>query len=218
MSVSFFLFSFYWQCVQWQGIRKLCVIIRSECSFFIMSKTLGKHFSSHCQFFVLLPLICFGKFYQSKDRMQKKRKKKKSSLSALGLVRCNHTHFSWYLEQFSQLISGAVKERDCSNAFMMILKNTAHSPSNLKGNSLVISTHPQGCTHSTAYQSIVYNGSRIIQLAQGPLMVLKIKEDNTFSVPPSLLPLGAMFLFDQVAVTLSPPSIIIRVLLFINIH
>lgn len=101
---------------------------------------------------------------------------------------------------------------------MMILKDTSHSPSSLKGNTLVIHTLPQGCTHSTAYQSIAYNASRIIQLAQGPLMILEIKEDNAFSVPPSLTPLGALFILDRVAVKLSPPSIIISVLLFIIIH
>ncbi|KAL7380141.1 hypothetical protein ABVT39_012519, partial [Epinephelus coioides] len=33
---------------------------------------------------------------------------------------------------FATLISAALEERDCSDAFMMILKNTAHSPNNLK--------------------------------------------------------------------------------------
>lgn len=86
--------------------------------------------------------------------------------------------------------------RHRSSAYIMTLRNTAHSLSNLKSNSLVIHTHPQGCTYSTAHQSIAYNVSRIIQLAQGPLMILKIKEDNAFTVPPSLPPLGVVALFD----------------------
>lgn len=45
-------------------------------------------------------------------------------------------------------------------------------------------------------------------------MILEIKEDNTFSVLPSLLPLGAMFLFNQVAVKPSPPSKIISVIIY----
>lgn len=49
-------------------------------------------------------------------------------------------------------------------------------------------------------------------------MIMEIKEDNAFSVPPSLTPLGALFILDRVAVKLSPPSIIISVLLFIIIH
>lgn len=49
-------------------------------------------------------------------------------------------------------------------------------------------------------------------------MILEIKEDNAFSVPPSLTSLGALFILDRVAVKLSPPSIIISVLLFIIIH
>lgn len=39
------------------------------------------------------------------------------------------------------------------------------------------------------------NVSRIIQVAQGPVMNLKIKEDNVFLVPPPLLLLGALFPF-----------------------
>lgn len=121
-------------------------------------------------------------------------------------------HFAYTLNTSHHL---SLDRERSSDAFTVTLK----TPScNGKGNSLCLSLslqHPQGCTHSTAYQSISNDASRIIQLAQGPLMILKIKEDNA-SLP--LLPLGAVFLLDQVAVMSSPPSIIIRVLLFIIIH
>lgn len=207
----FIYFSFYWQTAVDQKEKKNCVIIRSECSFVIMSKT----------FFLYIVILEFNFFFRKKYRKVEGTKKQDYEHAGLCEVQ-PYTHHSWYLEQFSQLITGAMKDGECSNAFKMILKNNAHPPSNLKGNSLVISTHPQGYTHSAAYQSIVYNGSRIIQLAQGLLMILEIKEDNTFSVPPSLLPLGAMFLFNQVAVepqVLQAKSLVCYCLwLFINLR